>query len=119
MADEVAGAEDEEGLGLAAEIVGDGEVAELDAGGVVDGEGGAAGGAGHGRVEGAVVAVVDEDLVAILPEQGEVGLVLEEDDLFVVAVLEGDGDALRGRVGDEVQSALDGVEVAGAVGGRR
>ena len=69
-----------------------------------------------GGLKRAVVAVADLDLVAVFAAEGEVGLVAEEDDLLVDAVLDEDGDSLGWVVGDEVDGALDGVEVAGAVG---
>jgi hypothetical protein len=115
MADDVLRAGDEKAFGLTVEVVADGEVNELDTGGVVNREGAAAGGSGHGRVEGAVVAIADLHLVAVLAAEGEIGLVAEEDDLLIGAVFDEDGDTLSRIVGDEVDSALDGVEVATAV----
>src|SRR5271170_6847375 len=116
VADDVLRAGDEEAFSLTVEVVADGEVDQLDAGGVVDGKGTAAGGAGHGRVEGAVVAVADLYLVAVLAAEGQVGLVAEEDKFLVGTVSVEDGDTLRRIVGGEIDGALDSVEVPAAVG---
>src|SRR6185312_5129841 len=107
---------DKQSFSLAVEVVGDGESTQDDAGGVVGGKRAATGGAGHGRVEAAVVAVADLHLVAVFAFDGDVGLVAEEDDLFVVAVANEDDDAMAWCVGDEVDRALHGGEVARAIG---
>jgi hypothetical protein len=92
------------------------EVDELNAGGVIGGEGTAARGSGHGWIEGAVIAVAHLNVVTILTAEGDIGLVAKEDDLLVCAVFDEDGDTMRRVGGDEVNSALDGVEVAAAIG---
>ena len=69
-----------------------------------------------GRIEGAVVSVTDLNLLPILAEEGKVGFVAEEDDLFIRAIPNEDGDSMRRMARDKVHRALDGVEVTAAIG---
>ena len=116
MADDVFRSGDEQRFGLADEVVVHSEVDQLDARRVIGGEGAAARWSRHGRVERAVVAVADLNLFAILASEREVGFLAEEDDLFVVPVLDENGHALWRVVGKEVDCALNGIEIAAAVG---
>jgi hypothetical protein len=69
------------------------------------------------RIEDFVVRVEDDDRVAVFPDDGQVRLVAEVDNLLVAAVAHEDGGAARTPIGYEVDCALHGVEIAAAVGG--
>ena len=69
------------------------------------------------RVEDFVVGVKHLDLVPVLAEERDVRLVAEINDLLIRAVPDEDGDALGIVVGDEIDRALHGVEIPGAVAG--
>ena len=122
VAEKIAGVDDAtlavdaQGLGLGAALgrgVLEGEVVERDVGGG-DVEKRAEGGAG---VDVVVIWIRDDGAFAVLAAEGEIVFGRDPDDLLVSAVA--DVDVAAGGVvgGDQVDRALDGAEVGGAVGG--
>ncbi len=67
------------------------------------------------RIENLVIRIGDDHLVAILAEQRHVRLIAKVDDLFVVAVSDKDRHGSRAPVRHKINRSLHGVEIAASV----